>query len=56
MNIHMQCKTAVRWYFRVPGMVYAGNVYGANEREAREAARKSLGVNRLPRGAEFWQG
>lgn len=45
-----------RYFFKTPGMVYAGNVYGKNEREAREAARKSLGVSRLPRGTEFWEG
>ena len=45
-----------RYFFRCPGIVYAGNVYGNNEAEARAAARKSLGVSRLPRGTEFWEG
>ena len=44
-----------RYFFHCPGMVYAGNVYGKNEAEARAAARKSLGVYRLPRGTQFWQ-
>jgi hypothetical protein len=43
-----------RYWFQCPGMVYAGNVYGNSESEARAAARKSLGVNRLPRGTSFW--
>lgn len=45
-----------RYFFRCPAMVYAGNVYGNNESEARAAVRKSLGVSRLPRGTEFWEG
>lgn len=45
-----------RYYFHCPGMVYAGNVYGRNEREARAAARKSLGLPRLPRGSAVWEG
>jgi len=48
--------TTKRFFFHVPGWVYAGNVYGSSEREAREAARKSLGVSRLPRGTAFWEG
>lgn len=48
--------TAKRYYFHCPGMVYAGNVYGRTEREARAAARRSLCVTRLPRGTAFWEG
>lgn len=45
-----------RYFIHCPGMVYAGNFYGRNESEARAAARKSLGVRRLPRGTAFWEG
>lgn len=44
-----------RYFFHCPGMVYAGNVYGSNEAEARAAARQSLGVSRLPRGTAIWR-
>ena len=44
-----------RYFFKTPAMFYAGNVYGRNEAEARKAARKSLGIPRLPRGTEFWR-
>ena len=44
-----------RFWFQCPGMAYAGNVYGRNEREARAAARKSLCLNRLPKGSAFWE-
>jgi hypothetical protein len=44
-----------RYWFHCPGMAYAGSVYGSNEAEARAAARKSLCVRRLPRGATFWR-
>jgi hypothetical protein len=43
-----------RFWFHCPGMVYAGNVYARNEREARAAARESLGVSRLPAGSAVW--
>lgn len=45
-----------RYFIHWPGLVYAANFYGHNEREAREAARKSLGVNRLPIGTAVWMG
>ena len=45
-----------RYFFHCPGMVYAGNAYGRNEAEARAYARKSLCVNRRPRGTAFWTG
>lgn len=44
----------IRYWFICPGMVFAGNVYGKNEREARAAARACLGLERLPRGTAFW--
>ena len=43
-----------RFYIHVPGWVYAATFYGANEREARAAARAWLGVSRLPRGTAVW--
>lgn len=45
-----------RYFIHCPGMVYAGNFYGRNVSEARAAARKSLGVQRLPRGTAVWEG
>ena len=45
-----------KYFFLFPGDVYALEFYGHNEREAREAARNWLGVNRLPNGTEVWRG
>lgn len=44
------------YWIHWPGLVYAANFYGRNEAEARAAARKSLGVDRLPRGVAVWEG
>jgi len=47
-----------RWYYHLPGQVYA---YGpttqqfATERDAREHIRRSWGFVRLPRGTEVWK-
>lgn len=43
-----------RWHFHWPGMVYAGNVYGDSEAQARATVRKLYGLTRLPNGAAFW--
>lgn len=45
-----------RYFIHFPGDVYAGNFYGNTAREARAAARKWLGVDRLPRGTAVWEG
>lgn len=45
-----------RFFFHCPGMAYAGNVYGKDEREARAQARASLKVERLPAGTAVWEG
>ena len=37
-----------------PGWVYAGDFYGRNAAEARAAARKWMGVGRLPKGTTVW--
>lgn len=46
----------IRYCIHCPGWVYAGDFYGRNEAEARAAARKSLGVDRLPPGTAVWKG
>lgn len=45
-----------RYFLHFPGMTYAANFYGHDEREARAAARKSFCVSRLPRGTVVWMG
>ena len=44
-----------RYSAHVPGWAYAGDFYGRNPREARAAARKWLGVARLPNGTCVWE-
>lgn len=44
------------YFVLFPGAVYAGSFYGITEREARAAARRWLGVDRLPRGTAVWEG
>lgn len=44
-----------RYWYRFPGMVYAGNVYASNKREAWASLRAELGVKRLPNGTEIWE-
>lgn len=44
------------YFVLFPGAAYAGSFYGHTEREARAAARRWLGVNRLPRGTSVWEG
>lgn len=44
-----------RYSIHVPGHAYAFTFYGANESEARAAARNSLRVARLPKGTAVWE-
>jgi len=44
-----------RWFFHWPGMVYAGNVYGDTEKDARANLRQLASLTRLPNGTALWQ-
>lgn len=45
-----------RWYFFVPGNVYAyGPIGAASERAARRWIRDWLSVERLPNGLQVWR-
>lgn len=48
-------KPLIKFWIHWPGVFYAGNFYGRTEAEARAAARKWLGVDRLPRGTAVWR-
>jgi hypothetical protein len=47
-----------RWYYRVPGMVYAHGPtvhYYRTESEVRKMLREYMKVSRLPNGTEVWK-
>lgn len=46
----------VLWFFRIPSMVYAGNIYAPNNKtRAKQVLREHLEVTRLPKGIEIWR-
>lgn len=56
MSVAQQRKT--RWYYRLPGTLYAYGPttgYHATEREARAEIRRVWELKRLPRGTEVWR-
>lgn len=45
-----------RWYFWVPGNVYAyGPITAPSLAQAKQCIREWLGVARLPRGTQVWK-
>lgn len=46
----------IRWYFHVPGAMYAYDIWaGPKERDARRAIREFYGVKRLPPNLSIWK-
>lgn len=43
------------FYIHVPGWVYAMDVYGINEQDARKKFREQQGFSRLPKGTAVWK-
>jgi len=47
------------WWFKIPGEVYANDVFfkkPVDLNHAKRYVRAWLGVTRLPRGTQFWPG
>lgn len=52
----MSKKKLVKWYFHVPGAVYAYDIWaGPSERSARQAIREFYKIDRLPKGLPIWK-
>ena len=48
---------SIKWHFRMPGMVYCGDLEfydPVDESEARAELRERQDMNRLPNGTEVW--
>lgn len=43
-----------QYFYRLPGMVYASEIYAKSIKEVKDALRNELRVKRLPKGTEIW--